>query len=210
MIGNIVKYRGKVELSIKRNNKILKQTTHNTGLSDMALLFAKAITGNVSPMDDLPRLLDIGYIAPSADNSENSYNNGIWMSILNSPVNIGGRQYRYDAKLDNWVGILTSTVYSIDLNAPLLDDVFSNIESGNYILKARLCSYNKSNRKYFAEIDLSADDLRDISEKTSAIFTWYTELLYAEPDSSDTITSSVSENTSQQTSGSSEENNGNE
>lgn len=188
-------YRGKVDISIKRNNKILKQSTHNTGLSDMALLFAKAITGNISPIDDLPRLLDIGYIAPNDDTTSNLYNNGIWMSILNTPVNIGGRQYRYDSNLGNWVAILTSTVYASDLNAPILEDVIANIENENYVLKARLCSYNKRGRKYFAEIDLTLDDLRDIREKTSAIFTWYTELLYAEPDSSDTIGSDVEQNT---------------
>ena len=188
-------YRGKVDISIKRNNKILKQSTHNTGLSDMALLFAKAITGNISPIDDLPRLLDIGYIAPNDDTTSNLYNNGIWMSILNTPVNIGGRQYRYDSNLGNWVAILTSTVYASDLNAPILEDVIANIENENYVLKARLCSYNKRGRKYFAEIDLTLDDLRDIREKTSAIFTWYTELLYAEPDSSDTIDSDVGQNT---------------
>lgn len=197
MITNRTQYRGKVEITFKRNSRTLKQTTHNTGLSDMALLFAKAITGNISPIDDLPRLLDIGYIAPSANNNQNNYNNGVWMSILNAPVNIGGRQYRYDANLQNWVGILTSTVYSSDLNVPILDDVMANVESGNYELKARLCSYNKQTRKYLAEIDLSADDLRDITEKTSAIFTWYTELLYAEPDSSDTIGSDVQQNTPQ-------------
>ena len=188
-------YRGKVDISIKRNNKILKQSTHNTGLSDMALLFAKAITGNISPIDDLPRLLDIGYIAPNDDTRGNLYNNGIWMSILNTPVNIGGRQYRYDSNLGNWVAILTSTVYASDLNAPILEDVIANIENENYVLKARLCSYNKRGRKYFAEIDLTLDDLRDIREKTSAIFTWYTELLYAELDSSDTIGSDVEQNT---------------
>lgn len=180
MVRDINKYRGKVEVTIRRNNRTLKQTTHNTGLPDMALLFAKAITGNISPMDDLPRLLDIGYIAPSADNNENTYNNGIWMSILNSPVNVGGRQYRYDSNLTNWVGILTSTVYYSDLNGAILDDVMQNVSAGNYELKARLCSYNKRNRKYFAEIDLDIDDITAIRDKTSAIFTWYTELLYAE------------------------------
>ena len=95
MITNTTKYRGKVEITFKRKNKSLRQTTHNTGLSDMALLFAKAITGNISPIDDLPRLLDIGYVAPSADNMENSYNNGIWMSILNAPVNIGNCHFLY-------------------------------------------------------------------------------------------------------------------
>ena len=134
------KYKGKVELTLKRNTKKLKHTTYNSGLPDIALLFAKAISGNISPIDDLPRLLDIGYITPAEDTNENSYNNGIWMSILNSPVNIGGRQYKYDQDLDNWVGILTSTVYYSDLNGAILDDVIQNVTEGNYDLKARLCS----------------------------------------------------------------------
>jgi hypothetical protein len=185
-------YRGKVEIALKRNNKILKKSTHNAGLPDMALLFAKAITGNISPIDDLPRLLDIGYVVPGANDGANSYDNGVWMSILNSPVNIGGRQYRYDGKLDNWVGILTSTVYAADLNNPVIEDATQKIMDGVYILKARLCSYNKRGRKYLAEIEMNLDDITEIREKTSAIFTWYTELLYAEPDSSDSLQSDVS------------------
>lgn len=191
MINDINRYRGKVEVTLKRNKTILKQSTHNTGLSDMALLFAKAITGSISPIDDLPRLLDIGYIVPSADNNQNNYNNGVWMSILNSPVNIGGRQYKYDKDLTNWVGILTSTVYYSDLNGAILDDVIQNVTEGNYVLKARLCSYNKRNRKYLAEINLSLDDIVAIRDKTSAIFTWYTELLYAEEGMSNQASSDV-------------------
>lgn len=192
MIKDINVYRGKVEITFKRNNNILKQSTHNTGLSDMALLFAKAISGNISPMDDLPRLLDIGYIVPESDTSisDNYFDNGIWMSILNSPVNIGGRQYRYDTTLNNWVGILTSTVYASDLNGAIIDDVIQNVESNNYVLKARLCSYNKQNRKYFAEINLGLDDILSIREKTSAIFTWYTELLYSD-NSDEALTTDV-------------------
>ena len=196
MIKDITRYRGRVEITHKRNNTILKQSTHNTGLSDMALLFAKAITGNISPIDDLPRLLDIGYIVPSANNNENDYDNGIWMSILNSPVNIGGRQYRYDKDLMNWVGILTSTVYYSDINGAIFDDVIQNVTEGKYILKARLCSYNKRNRKYLAEIDLSLDDIISIRDKTSAIFTWYTELLYEE-NTSNLISSDVERVTTQ-------------
>lgn len=184
-------YRGKVELTLKRGNHKLRQTTHNSGLPDMALMFAKAITGNISQSDDLPRLLDIGYVVDSSDNNHNSYNNGIWMSILNKPVNIGGRQYKYDNELGNWVGILTSTVYYSDLNGGILDDVLSNAAVGNYQLKARLCSYNVKDRKYLAEIDLSVDDITGIRDKTSAIFTWYTELLYNEEDSSDIVNSDV-------------------
>lgn len=185
------KYRGKVNITLKRNNRTLKNTIHNTGLPDMALLFAKMISGNLSPLDDLPRLLDIGYFTPSEDTSENSYNNGIWMSILNAPVNVGGRQYKYDTDLDNWVGILTSTVYYSDLNGAILDDVIQNVTDGKYELRARLCSYNKRNRKYLAEIILSIDDITDLRDKTSAIFTWYTELLYNENNSSDEISSDV-------------------
>ena len=193
MIKEITKYRGKVEVTHKRASKILKRKTHNTGLPDMALLFAKAITGNISPIDDLPRLLDIGYVVPNADTQQNDYNNGIWMSILNSPVNIGGRQYRYDNSLKNWVAILTSTVYSSDLNGAVLPDVEANVAAGEYQLKARLCSYNKPTRKYFAEINLSLEDITEIKDKTSAIFTWYTELLYQEDDSSTTISSDITQ-----------------
>ncbi len=191
MIKNTIQYRGKVEVTHKRNSRVLSRKTHNTGLPDMALLFAKAITGNISPIDDLPRLLDIGYIAESANNGENAYDNGIWMSILNTPVAIGGRQYRYDYDLQNWVGILTSTVYYSDLNGALLDDVLQKVQDGKYTLKARLCSYNKDRRKYLAEIDLSIDDITNIRDKTSAIFTWYTELLYEEPDTTNVVESDV-------------------
>ena len=45
--------------------------------------------------------------------------------------------------------------------------------------------------KYLAEIDLSVDDITGIRDKTSAIFTWYTELLYNEEDSSDIVNSDV-------------------
>ena len=185
------RYRGKVNITLKRNNRTLKHVTHNTGLPDMALLFAKTLSGNLTPIDDLPRLLDIGYIAPSEDTSENSYNNGIWMSILNAPVNIGGRQYQYDQELDNWVAILTSTVYYSDLNGAILDDVIQNVSEGNYEIRARLCSYNKRNRKYLAEILLSLDDITELRDKTSAIFTWYTELLYNEDDSSEEVSSDI-------------------
>ena len=34
------RYRGKVNITLKRNNRTLKHVTHNTGLPDMALLFA--------------------------------------------------------------------------------------------------------------------------------------------------------------------------
>ena len=34
------RYRGKVDIAFKKNNYITKKVTHNTGLSDMALMFA--------------------------------------------------------------------------------------------------------------------------------------------------------------------------
>ena len=36
-------YRGKVKVTYKKGKSILKQTTHNRGLSDMSLLFVKAV-----------------------------------------------------------------------------------------------------------------------------------------------------------------------
>ena len=96
-------YRGKVKISFKKGKNILKQTTHNKGLSDMALLFAKAVTGNLDYSKDIPRLIDIGYVVPSATEDSMTLDNGIWMSILNSPANIGGHQYEYSQDLQNWV-----------------------------------------------------------------------------------------------------------
>lgn len=169
-------YRGKVNIVIKRGDATVQQSTHNAGLPDMALLFAKAITGNLSMDTDVPRLLDIGYVVP--DVGTNTQAGGIWMSILNNPVVIGGRQYEYDSTLDNWTGKLTSTVFYTDLNGGILDDVLANADQGLYQLQARLCSSNAKNRKYFAQINLNADEIRHIRESASAIFTWYTELLY--------------------------------
>ena len=81
-----------------------------------------------------------------------THNNGVWMSILNSPVNIGGRQYKFDPELNNWLGILISTIYYSDLNGGILDKVLDQAESGYIDLKVRLCSYDERDRKYFAEI----------------------------------------------------------
>lgn len=185
------KYRGKVNITFKYNNFITKQTTHNTGLSDMALMFAKAITGNLDYSDDIPRLIDIGYMVPSATAAEYTLSNGVWMSILNNPVNIGGRQYKYDDSLENWVGILTSTIYYSDLNGAILNDVLNQAEDGLIELKVRLCSYNYKNRKYLAEVNITPDEIKEIKDSTSAIFSWYTELLYAEEDMSDTMKTDV-------------------
>lgn len=190
-------YKGKVKITYKKGKNVLKQTTHNTGLSDMSLMFVKAITGNLDYSADIPRLIDIGYIVPSATENDYTYSNGIWMSILNNPVNIGGRQYKYDQDLENWIAVLTSTVYYSDLNGGILDNVLEqaepDVETGeSYIqLKVRLCSYEIKNRKYLAEIDISPDEIREIKDSTSAIFSWYTELLYAEENSSDNVTSDI-------------------
>ena len=184
-------YRGKVKISFKKGKHILKQTTHNTGLSDMALLFAKAITGNLDYSSDIPRLIDIGYIVPSATTNEYTYSNGIWMSILNSPANIGGRQYKFDTDLNNWLGVLITTIYYSDLNGGILDNILAQAEEGYISLKVRLCSYDPKDRKYFAEIDITPEEIREIRDSTSAIFSWYTELLYAEEDSSDNVESDI-------------------
>lgn len=184
-------YRGKVKISFKKGKNILKQTTHNKGLSDMALLFAKAVTGNLDYSKDIPRLIDIGYVVPSATEDSMTLDNGIWMSILNSPANIGGRQYEYSQDLQNWVGALTSTVYYSDLNGGILDNILSQAESGYIKLKVRLCSYDPKDRKYFAEIDISPEEIKEIKDATSAIFSWFTELLYAEDYSSDSVDANV-------------------
>ena len=188
---NVNIYRGKVNIAIKKGKNILKQSTHNVGLSDMALLFAKAITGNLEYSSDIPRLIDIGYIVPSATSVDYTYSNGVWMSILNAPANIGGRQFKYDTDLENWLGVLTSTVYYSDLNGGILDDILTQADEGYIQLKVRLCSYDEKNRNYSAEIDISPAEIREIRDSTSAIFSWYTELLYAEENSSDSVKSDV-------------------
>ena len=184
-------YRGKVKIAFKKGKNVLKQTTHNRGLSDMSLLFAKAITGNLEYSTDIPRLIDIGYMVPSATTQEYTYSNGVWMSILNSPAIIGGRQYKYDNELENWLGVLVTTVYYSDLNGGILDKVLDQAEDGYISLKVRLCSYDPRDRKYFAEIDITPEEIREIRDSTSAIFSWYTELLYAEENSSDNIESDI-------------------
>lgn len=168
-----VAYRGKVNIAYQKNGKIIKSKTHNTGLPDMALLFAKAISGNFKTADDAPRLIDVGY--------EKLINgNIIWNSILNTPVNIMGRQYSYDSNLQNWIASLVATIYYSDINGAVLDEVLDAALNEEIQLKARLCSYPTRERKYYAEIEMSPDDLSNIRDATSAIFTWYTELLYAE------------------------------
>lgn len=185
------RYRGKVNIAFKRNNFVTKQTTHNTGLSDMALMFAKAVTGNINYSTDIPRFIDIGYMVPSATADEYTLSNGVWMSILNNPVNIGGRQYKFDEALENWVGVLTTTVYYSDLNGAILDEVLESAEDGVIKLKVRLCSYEYRNRRYFAEIDITPEEIKEIKDSTSAIFSWYTELLYAEEDTSDSMKTDI-------------------
>lgn len=176
-------YRGRVDITFKKGKQIVKRATHNRGLSDMALLFAKAVSGSIIPSEDVPRVIDIGYIVPDAMDITHTLSNGVWQSILNEAVPIGGRQYKFDSALNNWVAMLVTTVYYSDINGgnimgKSLDEVLANADMGAIQLKVRLCSYNIKNRKYFAEIDISPDEVREIKDSTSAVFQWYTELLY--------------------------------
>ena len=188
------RYRGKVDIAIKKGKKTVKKSTHNAGLPDMAYLFSKAITGTMDYTTDIPRLLDIGYIVPSTESPINVGDSGVWMSILNNPVTISGRQYKFDTDLKNWVGILTTTIYADDLNVALLPSVLANVSSGNYELQVRMCSYSKKNRKYFADISVDENFISSLRDSTSAIITWYAELLYNEPDTSSTVSGTVAEN----------------
>ena len=178
MNNNILSYRGKVKLDTIKKGRIIHSEIHNTGLPDMCWMFSKAISGNLNSATDVPRLVDLGYVIPGT--------NGIWTSILNSPVNIGGRQFSYDSSLQNWVGTLISTIYYSDLNGAILDDVLAQTEDvDNPIqLKLRLCSFNNVNRKYFAEVDMSPKEIEQIRELTSVIVTWYSEII---PETGDTV-----------------------
>ena len=170
-----LQYRGKVKLDTMKKGRRINSVIHNTGLPDMSWLFAKAVTGNLDSSRDVPRVLDLGYVMNNTSGSAD----GIWQSILNTPVNIGGRQYSYDASLENWVGELIGTIYYTDLNGPMIDDVIAQAnDTVNPIqLKLRLCSYNPENRKYFAEVDVTPDDVTQIKEMTSVIVTWYSEII---------------------------------
>ena len=170
-----LQYRGKVQLDIMKKGRRINSVTHNTGLPDMSWMFAKALTGNLQSTTDIPRVLDIGYVIPGTKGSTD----GIWQSILNNPVDIGGRQFLYDTTLQNWVGMLVGTIYYTDLNGPILDDVIARTyDTENPIqLKLRLCSYQVTNRKYFAEVDVTPEDITQIKELTSVIVTWYSEII---------------------------------
>lgn len=187
------KYRGKVNIAIKKGRTTIKKSTHNAGLPDMAYLFSKAVTGTLDYNTDIPRVLDVGYVVPPTESPINEGDSGVWMSILTDVVPISGRQYKFDMDLENWVGVLTTTIYANDLNVPLLKNVKENLGSGNYILKIRMCSYNSRGRKYFAEIPVNYDFVEDLSSSTSAIITWYAELLYDENDASNTYSGNVEE-----------------
>ena len=180
MIKETASYRGKVKIAIKKGDSIINKSTHNAGLPDMAMLFAKAITGSLDLSKDIPRILDIGYKVVSTQSASEAADNGLWNSILNSPAHIGGRQYKYDSTLKNWVGILTTTVFATDLNGAVLNNVKENVDLGNYELKIRLGSYQKNDRHWFAEIDIDNEFIDTLLDSTSAIITWYTELLYNE------------------------------
>ena len=184
MIKETPSYKGNVKVAIKKGNNTIKRSNHNAGMPDMAMLFAKAITGSLDLATDIPRILDIGYKVVQTQSSSESVDNGLWTSILNSPVPIGGRQYKYDSTLKNWVGILTTTVFATDLNSALLANVQDGVESGRYELRIRLGSYRREDRRYFAEVEIDNEFLNSLKESTSAIITWYTELLYNEENSS--------------------------
>lgn len=188
----LLKYKGKVNIAFKKGKVITNKSTHNNGLPDMAMLFAKAITGNMNYETDIPRLLDIGYIVPNTESIANAGDSGVWMSILNNPVPIGGRQFKFDTALRNWVGILTTTIFAQDLNSPLLPEVIENMNNGIYVLKIRLCSFTRKNRNYFAEITVDEEFLTNLRDSTSAIITWYSELLYDEENSFNIIRGIVS------------------
>lgn len=184
MINETSKYRGKVTVAIKKGSKTINKSTHNAGLPDMARLFAKAVTGNLDFAIDTPRILDIGYTVNDTNSkTEPSEDVGVWESILNSPCAIGGRQYKYEPTLKNWVGELTTTVLATDLNGAMLPNVVENADLGNYNLKIRLCSYRNTDRRYFAEIDIDSDFITQLRNSTSAIVTWECELLYNEESS---------------------------
>lgn len=178
MLKYTLQYNGKVDMAYTKNNHVLDTVTHNTGLADMSQLFVKALTGNLSTTDDIPRLIDIGYVIPGTASKTNARDLGIWTSILNSPIVIGGRQYEFDNSLNNWVSKLVATIYDTDLNGGILDNVLTLADLKEYQLAMRLCSYNEKDRKYLAEINLSPNDIRNIKESTSVIVTWYSELLF--------------------------------
>jgi hypothetical protein len=178
MLKYTLQYQGKVDMVYSKGANVLDRVTHNTGLADMSQLFVKALTGNLSQTNDIPRLIDIGYVVPGTASKTNARDLGVWMSILNKPVVIGGRQYEFDNSLNNWVSKLVTTIYDSDLNGGILDNVLTLADMKEYQLAMRLCSYTEKDRKYLAEINLSPNDIRNIKESTSVIVTWYSELLF--------------------------------
>lgn len=178
MLKYTLQYQGKVDMVYSKGANVIDRVTHNTGLADMSQLFVKALTGNLSQTNDIPRLIDIGYVVPGTASKTNVRDLGVWMSILNKPVVIGGRQYEFDNSLNNWVSKLVTTIYDSDLNGGILDNVLTLADMKEYQLAMRLCSYNEKDRKYLAEINLSPNDIRNIKESTSVIVTWYSELLF--------------------------------
>lgn len=178
MLKYTLQYQGKVDMVYSKGANVIDRVTHNTGLADMSQLFVKALTGNLNQTNDIPRLIDIGYVVPGTASKTNARDLGVWMSILNKPVVIGGRQYEFDNSLNNWVSKLVTTIYDSDLNGGILDNVLTLADMKEYQLAMRLCSYNEKDRKYLAEINLSPNDIRNIKESTSVIVTWYSELLF--------------------------------
>ena len=68
------------------------------------------------------------------------------------------------------------------------------MQNGIYELRIRLCSYKIQNRRYFAEVAVDETFINELKQATSAIITWYTELLYNEPETSETVSGTVEEN----------------
>ena len=169
MLKYTLQYQGKVDMVYSKGANIIDRVTHNTGLADMSQLFVKALTGNLSQTNDIPRLIDIGYVVPGTASKTNARDLGLWMSILNKPVVIGGRQYEFDNSLNNWVSKLVTTIYDSDLNGGILDNVLTLADMKEYQLAMRLCSYNEKDRKYLAEINLSPNDIRNIKESKEKI-----------------------------------------
>lgn len=173
-----VGYKGIVTIAHKRGSRVAsKRTIHNAGMPDIAQMFAKAAAGVWEAEGDSPRLLDIGYIVDSSDNYAETEKRSVWQSILNNPVPIGGRQFSFNKDENNWVATLTSTVLYSDLNGAILDKALQNADDEKIQLQIRLCSYPELARKYFAKVDISADDIRKIQDTTSALVTWVMELV---------------------------------
>ena len=89
------------------------------------------------------------------------------------------------------MNITFSNTFLLFENAALLNNVKDGVESGRYELRIRLGSYRREDRKYFAEVEIDNEFLDSLKESTSAIITWYTELLYNEENSSNVTSGNI-------------------